>query len=127
MDGRSKSAGGSVDIGNILVSQRAAVTAPFRIFLEKIIVGPKLAPMSAGQNCAPWHLVGSRLAEGHRYRMRKAAIHLAEAVVAAFTALAAIQPASALPMTDGPVGFMEIESALEAHHPSVFCDDRLTG
>ena len=52
--------------------------------------------------------------------MRKAAIHLAEAVVAAFTALAAIQPASALPMTDGPVGFTEIESALEDTGDIVF-------
>ena len=52
--------------------------------------------------------------------MRKAAIHLAEAVVAAFTALAAIQPASALPMTNGPVGLTEIQSALEDTGDIVF-------
>jgi hypothetical protein len=105
---------------NNLVSQQTAVTAPFHIFPEENDRWPKICCDEHRAKPCPSHLVGRCLAEGHTYRMRKAAIHLADAVVAAFIALAAIQPASALPMTDGPVGFTEIESALEDTGDIVF-------
>src|SRR5690242_5751737 len=109
----AKKSSESVDMVNNLVPRRATVTAPILIFLEKTTLGPKLASTGYRANLGPLHLVGRRLADGHGYRMRKTAILLAGAAVAALTALSAIRPASALPATNGPVGFADIESALE--------------